>query len=230
MIFAKRIVYVTIFLSLCLFVSDSHHPVSASSAENTAKLLPPSLEDKVLNELNSVRKKPQSYLWNLWEYRRAFNGNSVKLPDGTTLTTKEGLIPVNEAIRELNEGKPVNSLEMSGGLNKAAKAHVDDLIKTNTTGHTSSDGIPFDKRMEKFGRMVGSSAENIAYSSKTQKDVVMKMIIDDGTLNRGHRKNVFNPKFKKVGIATGNHPTYGLICVIIFAEGFSENKGGLQAY
>lgn len=227
MIFAKRIFYPAVFLSLCLVILHSSLLVSAEASPNP---LPPSLEEKVLSELNAVRKKPQSYIGHLWEYRKAFDGNQVKLSDGTTLLTKEGLVPVNEAIRELNEALQVTSLDLSRGLSKAARAHLEDLIKTNTSGHSSSDGTPFDKRLAKFGSVNGASAENITYSSKTQKDILMKMIIDDGTANRNHRKNVFNPKFKKIGIATGNHPTYGPVCVVIFAEGFTENRGGAQVF
>jgi uncharacterized protein YkwD len=56
------------------------------------------------------------------------------------------------------------------------------------------------------------------------------MLIDDGTASRSHRRNLLSTKFKKIGIAAGVHPTYGNVCVIVFAERFAEGKGGLKQF
>lgn len=188
------------------------------------------MPDKVLDEMNKVRKNPQSYLAYLWYYRQTFDGNQATLSDGAIVVTNEGLIPVNEAIRELNDAAPRERVSISATLSKAAGEHVADLVKNNITGHSSSDGRSFDQRIAKFGVSTGGMAENIVYQSKLPFDIVASMIIDDGTASRSHRKNLLSTKFRKVGIAVGNHPKHGLICVVIFAENFSENNGKLRQF
>lgn len=44
-------------------------------------------------------------------------------------------------------------------------------------------------------------------------------MIDDGIKSRGHRKNVFSPKFDHVGIAFGYHKTFEYMCVLDYSGG-----------
>lgn len=227
-------------LVLCSFyiLTSAQNGDSKAKPENSKDKKPPlppviplsKMPDKVLDEMNRVRKNPQSYLAYLWYYRRTFDGNQATLSDGTVVVTNEGLIPVNEAIRALNDAVATERLSISTALNKAASEHVADLVKNNITGHTSSDGKSFDQRIAKFGISTGGMAENIVYQSKLPFDIVASMIVDDGTPSRNHRKNLLGTKFRKVGIAVGNHPKHGLICVVIFAENFSENSGKLRQF
>ena len=52
----------------------------------------------------------------------------------------------------------------------------------------------------------------------------MQLIIDDGVASRGHRTNIYNPDFKTVGIAIGDHKVYGNMCVMDFADAVAEKK------
>ena len=62
----------------------------------------------------------------------------------------------------------------------------------------------------------GSLSENISFGWKTAKDIVLSMIIDDGVKNRGHRMNLFNSNYKKIGVASGKHKVYEHCTVMDF--------------
>ena len=75
-------------------------------------------------------------------------------------------------------------------------------------------------RVERYGQWQSTIAENIAYGAKTARQIVVYLLIDDGVRDRGHRKNMLNPGFRMVGVATGTHPEYGIMSVMNFAGGF----------
>jgi len=58
--------------------------------------------------------------------------------------------------------------------------------------HTGSDQSSMSQRMERYGEWNKAIAENISFSEKTGKDIVLQFIIDDGNSSRGQRKNIFN--------------------------------------
>jgi uncharacterized protein YkwD len=67
-------------------------------------------------------------------------------------------------------------------------------------------------------------AENIAYGSGNARDIVMQQVIDDGVHDRGHRTNLLNPEFHFVGIGCESYVRYRNVCVIDFAERYSEKS------
>ncbi len=50
----------------------------------------------------------------------------------------------------------------------------------------------------------------------------MGLIIDDGVSGRGHRRNIFKPGFRVVGVGCGYHDEYKTVCVSDFAVGYTE--------
>ena len=91
---------------------------------------------------------------------------------------------------------------MSEKLRVFACEHVKDQGPLSEPGHKSSDGKGLTERYRighllEVGWIIG---ESIAYGVDTPKEVLYSMLIDDGVPRRGHRKNLLQGNFSKIGI------------------------------
>jgi uncharacterized protein YkwD len=182
------------------------------------------LEDAVVYEINKARTAPKDYSSILEQYKSYYDKKLLKLPGEIPILTKEGAGAVVEAIRFLRSTKSISPLTPSKGMSSGAKDHAMDQGSSGATQHKGSDGShPWD-RVNRYGTWENSIAENIAYGSDKARTIVMFLIVDDGVSSRGHRKNIFNPDFRVIGVACGRHATYGIVCVITFAGGYKEKN------
>lgn len=182
----------------------------------------------VLDEINTARQKPQQFVTYLEAYRKRFSGLRVTQADGSVMTTFEGVPAVDEAIAFLRNLVPVEPLQMSEGLVKAADLQLQDLIVNPALGHTGANGSSFSERIKRFGTTRGSLGENIAMRKNSAREIVLLWIVDDGIASRLHRKNLFNSEYKKAGIACDKGNDGKGLCVLDLAEEFSE-KGKLRS-
>jgi uncharacterized protein YkwD len=143
----------------------------------------------------------------------------VRLSSRVFLQTQEGTAAVDEAILFVRRTRPVPTLQFSAALTLAARDLVRDQGVRGTTGHYSSDGRNSFQRMERYGKLHQTAGENIAYGSDTAQAVVRDLIVDDGVRDRGHRTNIFKPRFRLVGVACGYHRQYRVMCDINYAGG-----------
>jgi uncharacterized protein YkwD len=167
-------------------------------------------DEEVLAEMNFARTQPRVYAQIVAE-RGAAIGNSPRA--------------VAEAVRYLRKQKAVAALAISSGLTQAALSHVLDCGPRGIRGHRGSDGSHVSRRADRFGRWDGRIAENISYGRFSPRDTVVFLIIDEGVGDRGHRLNIFQKDFRRVGIASGAHATYGLMVVTDFAAEYRERYG-----
>jgi uncharacterized protein YkwD len=183
-----------------------------------AKENPPATEQDqissttVLRELNLARENPKLYA-NFVAESRPFH-------------MIEAGHAVDEAVRFLNKARPLPPLTLSPGMCRAAADHCSEQI-AGQLGHDGSDRSSPGDRISRYGSWSTTWGENISYSQKTARGVVLALLIDDGVRSRGHRKNIFNPKFNYAGAAFGPHARYRTVCTIDFAGGFAERADAL---
>ena len=96
--------------------------------------------------------------------------------------------------------------------------HVKDTGPKGIIGHNGTDGSDVPKRISRYGKWIQSCGEIITYGRNTARDMIISFLVDDGVSDRGHRINLLNPRFKKVGIAVGPHKVYQTMLVIDLVE------------
>jgi len=178
--------------------------------------------EAILAELNYARTKPAEYAQFLENMKQYFKGNTYEYPGEIPLLTNEGVGAVQEAIDFLKSAAPRPLFSLSVGLSKAAADHRNDCGAKGIISHTGSDGSSMEDRINRYGSWDITIGENIAFGTKTARDIVIQLIVDDGVSSRGHRENIFNEQFLKVGLAYGFHKEYKTMCVMDFAAAFNE--------
>lgn len=178
----------------------------------------PPLAERVLTQLNRVRKDPAKYADYLASLRPRYRADGTFLgPGDVVIRTREGVAGLDDAIRALRRAAPVGPLTASAPLAQSAQEYAAEQARTGAIGHGSN----LSGRLSRHGQWLDAAAENIAYGSTTPERTVADLIIDDGRPDRGHRANILNGAFRVVGVGVARHPRYGVVCVIDFAGGFN---------
>lgn len=181
------------------------------------------LEQEIFDEMNLARADPQKYAAFVEEYKKYYDGNRLTLPGRKKATvTNEGIPAVDEAINFLRNQKSLPSLIVAKGLCRAAKDHANDLASKGMSGHQGSDGSLPNARVDRYGDWEGAIGETIVYDLNPARQIVIALIIDDGTPNRGHRRNIFDPNYKVAGVSIVESQTNGVRCVVDYVGGFKE--------
>jgi uncharacterized protein YkwD len=185
---------------------------------------PSTREEAILDEINLARSNPSRYVRYLQDFRRYYHGNEIRLPDGQSLTTHEGVKALDEAVNFLRSLRPLSPLELRTGMVVGARDHLSDLVRSGRSGHKGSDGSLPEDRVSRYGTWSESVGENIIYHSSRPREDVISLIIDDGVANRGHRKNIFKPTFHVIGIALSQPLKSSTLGVITFAGGLTPHR------
>lgn len=177
-------------------------------------------------EHNKLRKSPQSFIPDLEATLKLFKGQVLHRPGEIALMTNEGPSAITDCISFLKSASPLAPFSLVQELAQAAQDHADDIGPKGIVGHGGSNGSTMSSRIEKYGDWESTVGENIDFGGKTGRDVVINLIVDDGNMGRGHRKNIFNPKFKVMGVGAQKHTAYRTCIVIDYAGGFSKKGAG----
>jgi len=178
------------------------------------------VEDDILVEMNRARTQPALYAKELrayWE-RAPFKGKIYTLPgDRTNYVTNEGRPAVDEAIAFMERQAPLPPLQRSPAHAMAAADLTAAQGPEGLIGHTGPDGSRPPDRIKRRGGDLRIAGEVIYYGATAQTsaaDVVRGLIVDDGVPDRGHRRNIFDPRFLSAGAGCGLHKRYGAMCVV----------------
>lgn len=219
-----RTMLVGCLLGTGLWAQDA--PAQAPRRAAPPKVAPPKgtpEEYAVVRELTKIRMFPKEYAKYLRYLGTRFEGTLWRLRDHIPIRTNEGRAAVDEAAAFLETVEPIKGqLTFSEGLHCAARDHVLDQGPSGETGHVGRDGSKPRQRMLRFGEPEEFTAEVIMYGDEVPRMTVIQLVIDDGVPDRGHRKAMFNPKFRVAGASIGKHKEYGTMTVVDLADAFTE--------
>ena len=177
---------------------------------------------EIFEEINKLRRAPKDYVAVLESTKdKIEDGDMLKYDGRTTIRMKEGITAVDDAIDELRKAEPFPELTFNEALSEAAKAHCDELGKPNALPkNEGAGGETVKDRLKRFGKIVHTYGQSMSFNCISAEEVVVQLLISDGNKERRHRKNLLNPEYKVVGIASGKHEEYNTMAVIDFAGGF----------
>lgn len=183
------------------------------------------LEAGVLAELNRARENPRAYAAMLDTIANWYDGKLLRRPGaGIVFETVEGAPAVREAAKVLKRMASMPGFEHADGLAQAARDHVRDQGPRGRMGHRGRDGSSTADRVERYGKWHLVLSENIAYGPLDARGMVVGLIVDDGVPDRGHRRNIFDPRVRIAGVSCGEHKVYERMCVVVHAGGFANGS------
>ena len=87
------------------------------------------------------------------------------------------------------------------GLLGMSRRHSEYLwLRNGVISHKSSEGKDFVQRIEETGSY-RCGAENIYVGSYDPLEALITLLIDYGVADKGHRKNLLNPRFQRMGLS-----------------------------
>lgn len=132
-------------------------------------------------------------------YPRSFC-DSVLIPFINEQPTTKGK-EANQLIKEFYKVKKLPILLPDVILSHSSRNHAKDLSnRKGKISHSSSNGNSFYQRMKKAG-VLSCAAENISLGQNDQLVALLLLYIDIGLPDAGHRKNLMDPNFTRMGVS-----------------------------
>ena len=212
-----------LLIALVLVLGNSRSTNAQTKSDTSTGANPFSVSERdLLNEINDARAHPQVYASYLEKLKPMFSGKEYRRTGYPALTTEEGWVAVDDAIKFLQATKPLPPLRFSQGLYLAAQSHVKDQSATGKTGHKGSDSTLIEERVKPYGTWQGGIGENITYGDDSARERILTWLIDDGFPSRGHRRRLLSTDYNVAGISCGAHPEFSAMCVLALAGGFTD--------
>ena len=190
----------------------------SNQQENTNEMDFKKLAEELFKEHNKLRKNPQSYIDKLTKAENFYKDKIFRHPNEIPIETYEGLEGIKNAIEFLKKQSPVKELIYSNLLSKSALDHANDIGKQGSYNHEGSNGSLLSDRIEKYTEWDGAIAESLQFCYKNAENIIMSLIIDDGSKEKHQRENLFSQEFKYIGIGCAKHKTFKLCTVFNYAK------------
>lgn len=117
-------------------------------------------------------------------------------------------------IQKLNS--PLPYLLPDADLVRMSLLHAQDLAKRNgTISHISSSGKDFVQRLKETGTY-RCGAENIFIGNPNPLEALIALLIDYGVPDKGHRVNLLDPAFERMGVGFSSVGGKKLVLVQVF--------------
>ncbi|MBU3678918.1 MAG: CAP domain-containing protein [Candidatus Kapabacteria bacterium] len=180
-------------------------------------------EQSIIGVLNSLRTSPQSWA-------RLIDTMILWLEVGRPprmlqhLLGSEGASLLQEVRIFLDTVSAACAVSRSTCLQRVASLHAVDVSSNpGRVRHTSSAGATLTQRVRNACPDVTSFAECIDHLSANASTVILRLLFDPDVPDRGHRRTLFDPEFRSVGVGGApckNHPILGTgyVVVLTFAD------------
>ena len=137
------------------------------------------LAREVRDEINKIRRNPRCYVPKLEALLDKFdNDDDSKLfneDDDMKRQTKDGRTAIHKAIQFLNDAEPRDALDHNDLLDRAARAHVDDI---GPKGDLQNGDVK--KRLLQHGRLWANYGQCIAFRFSDAEEIVCQLLVSDG--------------------------------------------------
>ena len=175
----------------------------------------------ILDEINLARTKPVEYAKKIEQYKGLFEKNFLKRPDGKKIETLEGKAAYEEAENFLKNSKPACPLIASKGLTKICEDIL--AVAQKCDAGAIDNNIDLQKTIKKYGSFEGSFGRLMEFGGEAPEHVVIDLIVSDGDKSRSQRNQLFDNKFKVVGLVAGDHHDFKKCTIIALATKFRYN-------
>ncbi|CDW89935.1 UNKNOWN [Stylonychia lemnae] len=176
------------------------------------------IDQDILEFTNKIRANPKEMIPHLEKILATFEGDVMYIDGQIGIQTNEGPAAVQEAIEFAKTAAPVGTLTWNDQLARCSQDHVEDIGPKGLTQHESSKGEGLMAKVSKHFQVNGMVGENLSFGQSSGIDVVLQLVIDDGVASRGHRNNIFQSKFGKLGCFSGQHSGYETMTCLVYAS------------
>ena len=176
------------------------------------------LAEEIFQEHNKLRKDPKSYIEKLTKAENYYKDKIFRHPNEIPIETYEGVEGIKKAIEFLKNQEPVKELIYSEPLSKSALDHANDIGRQGLHNHEGSNDTLLSDRIEKYTEWDGAIAESLQFCYKNAENIIMNLLIDDGSNEKHQRENLFSEEFQYIGIGCAKHKNFKLCTVINYAK------------
>ncbi|WP_407524537.1 CAP domain-containing protein [Lacibacter sp. MH-610] len=112
---------------------------------------------------------------------------------------------------------PLPLLLPDANLGRMSAEHARDLSRRNgVISHRSSSGRDFVQRLKEVGSF-RCGAENLFIGNPNPLEALITLLIDYGVPDKGHRVNLLDPTFERMGVSFSSLSNKKLVLVQVFA-------------